>query len=290
MRAQFTNPETTVPDPGLPTRPDAMPLGYHEWPLPVSAEVAGRVEALWSFRPPARARYCVPPDGRIDLVLRTELASDGGLRRLRPVVAGPGLQPAWVPAGPDTRLFGLRFVPGWGSACLGVPAQALRDQVWTGPAARECVAARVPALLAAADLATLWPALAAAALRLATGAQPSAAVQRAAAAAAALAAQPGLSLAALAQQVGAAPRTLRRDVAQVIGVPLQALQRLQRFHRALALLEAQPTLGLAALAQASGYGDQPHLTREFRRLCGATPGDAAQWRRLPRITVQGAGR
>ncbi len=279
----------TEPDAGLPDRPDAMPPGYHEWPLPASTEVASRVEALWSFRPPARARYCVPPDGRIDLVLRAEVASDGALRRVRPVVAGPGLRPAWVPAGPDTRLFGLRFVPGWGAACLGLPVATLRDQVWTGARAQALVAARVPALLGATDLAGLWPALAAAARQLAAAARPRAAVQRAAWAAATLAARPGLSLADLAQQAGTTPRTLRRDVAQAIGVPLQALLRLQRFHQALALLATRPGLALADLAQASGYGDQPHLTREFRRLCGATPGDEAQWQQLPRITLRTAG-
>jgi AraC-like DNA-binding protein len=54
------------------------------------------------------------------------------------------------------------------------------------------------------------------------------------------------------------------------GYPYSTLARIQRVKRAQALLTSGQTLGDAA-AQA-GYSDQPHLTREFKRLVGATPG------------------
>ncbi|MBI5258932.1 MAG: hypothetical protein HY855_20675, partial [Burkholderiales bacterium] len=164
--------------------------GYREWPLPPALQA--RIEAGWTFRAGARALYCVPPDGRIDLVLRARVDSDGRLSQLRAVIAGPGWQPSWVPADAHTLMAGLRFVPGWGGACLGVDPAELRGRVLLGEAAERIVRRCTPGLLRLRTQAQLPEALAAAACTLAARAQPAGGEARAAAAAAVLAAEPGL--------------------------------------------------------------------------------------------------
>lgn len=68
----------------------------------------------------------------------------------------------------------------------------------------------------------------------------------------------------------AASRTLRRDIAAAVGLPLRMLAGILRFQAALSHLEAgAPSLTEVALA--AGYADQAHMTREFRRFGGFTP-------------------
>lgn len=48
--------------------------------------------------------------------------------------------------------------------------------------------------------------------------------------------------------------------------------RIVRFQKALAQMQYQPNgINQAQIAYASGYADQSHLIREFKRLCGHTP-------------------
>lgn len=54
------------------------------------------------------------------------------------------------------------------------------------------------------------------------------------------------------------------------GLRAVQLVRLARFRRALTLLDG--TASLAAVAVGAGYADQAHLTREFLRMAGVTPG------------------
>jgi AraC-like DNA-binding protein len=71
-------------------------------------------------------------------------------------------------------------------------------------------------------------------------------------------------------------RQLRRRCEAAIGYPPKVLQRIVRFQRILAHAraheQAQPNLAL--LAAEHGYADQAHLTREFQRLAGRSPGTA----------------
>jgi len=68
----------------------------------------------------------------------------------------------------------------------------------------------------------------------------------------------------------AASRTLRRDIAAAVGLPLRTLAGILRFQAALSHLEAGAT-ALTEVALAAGYADQAHMTREFRRFGGFTP-------------------
>lgn len=62
-----------------------------------------------------------------------------------------------------------------------------------------------------------------------------------------------------------------RSFRQRLGIPPMTFVALRRVERAKALMTSthEP---LTAIALACGFGDQPHLTRWFRRVVGTTPG------------------
>lgn len=76
----------------------------------------------------------------------------------------------------------------------------------------------------------------------------------------------------LAAESGWSERHLRGSVRSEIGLGAKTIGRLARFEATVpALSSGRP---IAAVAADCGYADQAHLTREWRRLAGVTPG---QW-------------
>ena len=78
----------------------------------------------------------------------------------------------------------------------------------------------------------------------------------------------------LARASGMPERTLRRRVGEAVGLSIKSLAAVLLVQRTMRLL-AQPTCKSFSLVQAAlegGYSDQAHLTREFRRYGGFTPG------------------
>jgi len=86
-------------------------------------------------------------------------------------------------------------------------------------------------------------------------------------------AQP-LSLAALADAAHLAPARLARAFRVAVGLPPHAYLELVRVEQAkLRLRRGDP---IADVAFATGFADQSHLTRRFRRVVGVTPGAYAR--------------
>lgn len=78
----------------------------------------------------------------------------------------------------------------------------------------------------------------------------------------------------VAADVGFSRRHLGALVRAECGVTPKELQRVARFQRSRDLLVRAARTGtrdLAGVAASSGYADQAHLTREWRRLAGCTP-------------------
>lgn len=78
---------------------------------------------------------------------------------------------------------------------------------------------------------------------------------------------------ALARDVGASTRQLRRAFSEVVGVGPKQFLRVERFQRALRAARRAPTASFGALAGSNGYADQAHLSAEFRALAGVTPSE-----------------
>ncbi|MFD8495435.1 helix-turn-helix domain-containing protein [Amycolatopsis sp. NPDC059657] len=216
------------------------------------------VQCLWTQRAASPFDQRVVPDGCVDL-----LWWDGSLQ-----VAGPDTAWRTVSLAPGSAITGVRFRPGAGSLLFGgVPLDEARDQE--------------------VDLADLWDASAVRSLsaRLADSSDPASLLEQtfvdrladsgdldpiATAAARALNSPEALPVATLADRFGVSPRQLRRRVTAAVGYGPKTLEGVLRLRRALRLLESGGPA--AEVAVSAGYADQPHLTRELRKLAGLTPG------------------
>ena len=79
-----------------------------------------------------------------------------------------------------------------------------------------------------------------------------------------------VSLLALAEQAHVSPFHFARQFRATVGVPPHQFVLRQRIQKSLRLLKAGK-LPLAQIAVESGFHDQPHFTRAFRRVLGTTP-------------------
>jgi AraC-like DNA-binding protein len=74
----------------------------------------------------------------------------------------------------------------------------------------------------------------------------------------------------VAAEVGLSPRHLTDEFTKVVGVAPKTVGRIRRFERSASLVAQGHGLGFVAARV--GYSDQAHMTREWRRLAGTTPG------------------
>lgn len=81
----------------------------------------------------------------------------------------------------------------------------------------------------------------------------------------------GVSLHDLARLTGLSPYHLNRSFCRKIGMPPHAYQLQVRIERAKTALRAGSSIALVALA--TGFADQSHFTRHFKRLVAVTPGE-----------------
>jgi AraC-like DNA-binding protein len=217
-------------------------MAYRELPPPPGLEPY--LACVWTKRGPGGP---VLPDGCLDVVWTgAELT-----------VAGPATRVAHPRTAPDVTKLGVRFRIGAAGAALGVPADELLDQVvplseiWSGrleppgdlDGLVRIVAARLPHV---DDLDPLTRAAVVATARSEPGAGE------------------------LGRMLGLSERQLLRRFKREVGYGPRTLARVVRFQRFLTLAESQPA-DLGRLAADAGYADQPHLTREARRLTGRTP-------------------
>lgn len=235
---------------------------YREQPPPPA--LAGVVECLW--RHDGRGDSPVLPDGRVDLVWTVVD---------RVYVAGPQTGPMACPFDPPFAAAGVRFHPGVAPALLGVPAHELVDahvplaDIDTGPARTlHTRLDRLPDPREGVETVATWA-------RAGRGPDPLVGH-----AAALLGGR--VPVAEVAREVALSERQLQRRFQDSVGYGPKTLQRILRFRRFLAVLSGDARTADGALARAAaeaGYADQPHLTRESRRLAGRTPRELARlWR------------
>jgi len=77
----------------------------------------------------------------------------------------------------------------------------------------------------------------------------------------------------LAELVGFSPSCFARLFKQATGVTPHQFVIEQRIERAKALFAHDPSTPISRVAAQTGFSDQAHLTRTFRRVVGQTPGD-----------------
>jgi AraC-like DNA-binding protein len=190
-------------------------------------------------------------------------------RLLGPLTASTYQQ---IPAG--GTVVGVRLRPGVLGALVGMPADELVDQDIAGT--------------------DIWCDLARLTDRLGEAATPGAALDRLQSFVARSAGEPdplvneavrnlmpwrGSGTAALPALLSISERQLRRRCRAAVGVGPKELHRILRFQGFIARVQASVAqqgaadVELARWAAEAGYHDQAHLSRECRRLLGATPGE-----------------
>lgn len=221
---------------------------YSETRLPLGA-------ALWRSRGSVGA--VVPADGCVDLILR-----EGQI-----TVSGPSTR--WIATDDDGDggSIGLRLPPGAAGGVLGVTLVDLADRAvpLEHVADRGTASELRVALLLIEEGHPPGEPLAAIVSRAIAASPPATVIRRNA-----LLAAPASGVAA---ELGTSERTLRRRMLSTFGYGYATLVRIERVGRARRLLSGGASAAEAAAL--AGFADQPHLTREFRRLVGATPAQVA---------------
>jgi len=233
--------------------------------LPRDPALGSHFARVWSHAVPqgASGLSAIVPDGCADLIWF------GG----RLYIAGPDRQAKIEHVPPGADVIGLRFRPGAAAGWLGtnaadlVDARLLLDDVW-GPAA-----ARLAAWIGEADgmeeaMRRLEHGLA----ERAPQAGPPDDLARAIFTRIGSRrdfSQPVMAM--LGDAFGLSERSVRRRCMEAFGYGPKTLDGILRFQRFLRLAARAGNVGIADLAADAGYADQPHLTRDARRLAGLTP-------------------
>jgi AraC-like DNA-binding protein len=222
---------------------------------PPRPSLTRHVARLSATRSPSAAPLL--PDALVELVW-----SGTGL-----FVRGVDTRPFPVGSFPERTFVVLTFRPGAAAGVLGLGGPALADarvgisELWGRPEME-----RLESQLAAAS-----PGRAMTILEDAVEARLHDAPDRVAEAAFTLLRSPRTRVASLAERLGYSERQLQRRCVAAFGFGPKTLDRILRFQRFRDLSLSRPRVGLARLAAEAGYADQAHLTREARRLGGATP-------------------
>lgn len=203
------------------------------------------------------ASAVIPADGCVDLILRDDEVS----------VAGPSTRSIITLPDSHDATVGLRLPPGHAAHLLGVPLSHLAD---TKVALDDVLPGRRSELIANTlrEIACGHQSPVA----LVSLAEPPSGEARwlGVVRCCALAAVPASSV---GERLGWSGRTLRRRTLAAFGYGYATLVRIERARRAHSLLRSGSSVSAAAML--AGYADQPHLSREFRRLVGKTPGQFA---------------
>lgn len=235
-----------------------------------------RVALLWTERPmearhPERKAWRIVPDDSSHLLYHRFAPRSGAAKRHRLVVAGPRTRFVDVDKSRRSFTVGVRFRPWSAASLLGISAVDLVDrsvglETLLGAEGRAierrlgaCGEEEAPAVLVG------WL------LRRARAETPD--ERRARRAAIRLRRGDGCEGAASTAGVGG--RWLRAVMRDQVGLSPKALARVARLHRALHRIRDAREVPGSRIAVASGYYDQSHMIREFRRLLGETPG---RWR------------
>lgn len=167
---------------------------------------------------------------------------------------------------PGVRLRGLRIRPGALRAVTGLRGAELRDRVVP-------IAELLPGHTSELLIEAVWDWPRGARFLTEVWRDVAREPRRAETAVAALGGGSNLSVTAVAAAHGLSPRQFRRLVEDEAGLNPATVRAVARLHRFLRIAEdgnaGRPDLAGGAIL--AGYADQPHLSREVRKLTGLTP-------------------
>ena len=249
-------------------------MEYRELPPP--AGLGHVVQCFWFLRGAGEAggTQTLVPDGRSEIVIHLRepfaLLDGGGAARpqARVLAAGQLLGPLTLAPSADADVIGVRFRTEAASAVLGGALEEVTGLV--APLA-EVKPGLEAALLDAAARERTPEQRAEALSRVLAGVVLRGPAPLVRGAVAALE-PPAGRIRELARGLGTTARTLERRVRDATGLSPRALRAVLRFRRVFRRLDRAPAGSWARVAVESGYYDQAHMIREFRRFAGVSPG------------------
>jgi AraC-like DNA-binding protein len=247
-------------------------LRYRE--VPPSPDLRWAVECFWFAEGPAGGVERIVPDGCPELVVQLggsmRAGDEGHALRVQPraLVVGQRSRALLVSGCSDFRTVAVRLRPSALGRVLHDDAHRLTDgwgslEELFGREGRALVAH----LEGAATDAERFGLLAAFLHRRLDGTGPH--LPADGAVEAVRRARGRITVRALRAATGASERTLERAFLREVGLSARTLAAVLRVQAALLLRDAEPSW--ASLAAELDYVDQPHLTREFRKVAGLPP-------------------
>lgn len=253
--------------------------------LPAPPPLDALVSCFWFLRGPMAGAtvQSVVPDGRLEIILHlgepfAEVDAGGLIHsQAEALLAGQLTSPFHLlPRGP-ADVVGIRFRSAGAGSVLGFPVDEVTGRVLPLTDVRVKLAGELLAAVARRqgrkDARTQglrgWRvrALAAVLARFVRGEPPGFVTE----AVRCLDRPKAPPVHAVAARLGVTRRTLERRVRAEVGLSPQMLSRVLRFRRAFRMLDQAPAGTCARVAAATGYFDQAHLIRDFRRFAGAPP-------------------
>jgi AraC-like DNA-binding protein len=230
--------------------------------ITVAGPLADHFYCMWvhCLKPKQVGQITVVPDGCVDIVW-----VDGRME-----IIGPHIGAHLVPITQSRNVVGMRFRPGAATQWLRAPMSELVGRrvdarEFFGFSAQD-IAQRVSN---AQSMALRGKVLARSLSRFALE-LPAAPAEMTFIFDALQNCSTGKGLSIVLERLSISPRTLRRRCETAFGYGPKTLDRILRFRRFMNLAR-QEGATLAELALEAGYADQPHLTREARRLSNLQP-------------------
>lgn len=243
-------------------------MRYRELPLP--ADLAADVQCLWELQGDADVfDEPVFPDGRIEIVIHLgapPIRAGAAAPQPRMMIAGQMTSAITLSAVEPTHVIGIRFTPLGARRWLYAPL----DEYTNRFVSLDDVRSDLSRLLATAagDRDRMSSIVRILRETSRSAAAPPAALR--AAVSATLASGGAWKVERLVTLTGRSRRQMERQFLHGLGLGPKTFQRIVRLQRALgALRVGHPAADVAA---ACGFADQPHLSREIRRVAGRNVG------------------
>ncbi|GFE83845.1 AraC family transcriptional regulator [Steroidobacter agaridevorans] len=206
--------------------------------------------------------YAALPDGCVDLVLEVTAS------RYRSWIYGSTTRPTAIPCTAGTHYLGIRFHPGQSRHFISIAAQDITDGREDLRSLMQFPSEHVAAHIAAEALFDELDQILLEVLRHTPPVRSyiDGVVQH-------IETHRGhLRIDDVAARFGKSRRQMERVFLQTVGVPLKFFCMISRLRHAADLIVHPASRSLTAAAHDAGYSDQAHMTRDFTRLAGVSPG------------------
>ncbi|MFC7513803.1 DUF6597 domain-containing transcriptional factor [Herbaspirillum sp. GCM10030257] len=235
--------------------------------VPPSEPLRDFVSHYWLSLNNLDSTYMAFPDGAVDLVI--QVSGESAFSWLY----GTTTKRTDLPLGLHDHYLGVRFKPGQSRHFIKIPARELTNDRILSEDVLQFSLDDMPERIGNADVFIRMNEL----LERHLASHPPERVGIDDAIAIIQAARGTGRIQEVAEVYGKSARQFERIFLETVGISAKCFAAIERFWHATTLMK-QPLAVLAGIAADAGYSDQSHMTHDFRRLAGLTPGELARAR------------